>query len=493
MQDLQILEQQQQEAKRKLVSAQSTKQKRLDQLRQLNTLLEDKNFSNGTLRAKLQQSRDFLSIATRDLGNRKLTTDRLQVGIADFESKLKRGLNSAKMIQVCGAKIDSFQMVIEHKIENINRLRMEQMQTSTEVRVQYEQTETKDREFRMTIQDAHKRSREWGEEKVSLRNHISKLDDDKLAAQNAEQMTELQIQGAQDSIKIEEDRIASLKRKLRSEIEDATKKNKKKSSEIKAGFTSIMTLRNKVQEYQEKIFECREIEGHPQVKDFTLVFVQNVFRGDLARIEEETKREEHDLLALKKSIETTELACRNANERTLQNDKEASLLVASTKSLTEEEEKRQKSASDFQYSLEYGRAEVTKLEQNFQELEKTRKSEAQANLTAIADYDVEIGQQTKVVEDLKLNIHQADISLKTKIRLFEETEKLPLFQKLEKTKSKSTTEERKYQDFLHQSSEASIESKLQADFELKIYEEATNWETKNEMMISRCEQHLQSK
>ena len=156
MEDLHILEQQQREAQRKLVSAQTTKQKRLDQMRQLHTLLENKNFSNGTLRAKLQQSRDFLSIATREIGNRKLATDRLQDGIADFECKLKRGVQSAKMIQVCSAKIDSFLMLIEHMITSISRLGVERRQISKELRHTYEQSEKKDLELRFAIQDVHK-------------------------------------------------------------------------------------------------------------------------------------------------------------------------------------------------------------------------------------------------------------------------------------------------------------------------------------------------
>ena len=110
MQDLRILEQQQRDAKEKLVSAQNTKQKQLDRQRQLNTQLENKNYSNGTLRAKLRQSHDFLSDATRELGNRKLTTGQLQDGISDFECKLKRGLQSRNLIQICVAKIDFFKI-----------------------------------------------------------------------------------------------------------------------------------------------------------------------------------------------------------------------------------------------------------------------------------------------------------------------------------------------------------------------------------------------
>ena len=475
------------------MSAQTNKQKRLDQMRQLNTLLENKNYSNGALRAKLQQSYDFLSIATRELGIRKLATERLQDGIADFECKLKKGLKSAKMIQVCGAKIDSFLMVIEHKIATMRRLRIERIHISTEIRQKCEQTEKKDRWLRSAIKDAHNSARKWGNEKVSLRTKISKLDNDKIIAQNAEQMTELQIQGTEDKIKIEAERVASSKRTLFKEMEDVNKQRETVSSEIKISSTTLETLRHEDQQYHEKIVECSKVEGYHQGKGITLVFDQNIFRNDIERIEEETKRDEDDLRTLKKSIEDTELACKISIEKTLQNDKDASLIVSAAKSLAEEEEKRQKYAMDFQVSLERTRAEVAKLVESVQEMEATRKFEARANLKAISDYDDNIGHQTKSVEDLKLKMKLEDTSLKTKIRLFEATEIVPLQKKLEETKNKSLSQEKKYHDLVNLSGDALIESKLQAEFKLKIDDETAKLETKIKSVISRCEEHLQSK
>jgi hypothetical protein len=493
MEDLHIFEQQQLEAKRKLESAQTTKQKRLDQQRQLNTLLENKNYSNGALRAKLRQSHEFLSVATRELGNRKLATDRLQDGIAAFEWKLKRGLQSSKMIQICVAKIDSFLIMIEHRVANMSRLKMETLKISTETCHRYEQTEKKDRMLRSAIQDAHNRARKWGEEKVSLRTQISKLDSDKMVAQNTEQSTELRIQSAHEQIKAEVDRVASLKRTLSSEIEEATKQRETISSEIVTGSTSLEILKVKVQGYQEKIIECKKVEGQPQAKNISPVFDQSVFRGDLERFEEETKKDEDASLTSKKGIDDIEVANKISNERALQYDKEASILIASARSLTEEEEMRQKYAVDLQVSLENVRAEVSKLEESFQEMEETRGSEARSTLKAISDGDVDTREQIMAVENLKLKIKLEDTSLKTKIRLFEDTEKFLLLKTLEETKKKALGAEKKYQDLADVSSEESIESKLQAHFEQKIDEETIRWDTKNKIVISRCNEHLKSK
>jgi cell division septum initiation protein DivIVA len=188
-----------------------------------------------------------------------------------------------------------------------------------------------------------------------------------------------------------------------------------------------------------------------------------------------------------------ELADKISNERALQYDEEASILIASAKSLTEGEEKRRKHAVDLQVSLQNARAEVSKLEESFQEMEDTRGSEVRSTLKEMSDYDVETREQIKAVENLKLKIKLEDTSLKTKIRLFEDTEKFLLLKTLEETKKKTLSAEKKYQDLTDVSNEGSIEFKLQADFEHKIDEETIIWDTKNKNVISRCNEHLKSK
>jgi hypothetical protein len=490
MQDLHILEQQQCEAKRKLVSAQTTKQKRLDQQRQLNALLENKSYSNGALRAKLRQSHEFLSVATRELSNRKLVTDRLQGEIADFECKLKRGLRSAKTIQICGAKIDSSLIVTEHKIANMRRLKMQAMQTNTEIRRKFLRTKKKDQILRLAIQDTHKRTRKWGEEKVSLRTQIIKLDKDKMVAQNTDQSTELQINSIHDSIKAEADHVTSLQRTLSRDFEETTKQKEAVSSEIKAGSTTFETLKLEVQSHQEKITECKKIEGQARAKDVSPYFDQNVFRRDLERLEEESKKDEDESLAMKILAEDTEKASKISSERNLQNGREASIINVRSKSLTEDEEKRQKAAVDFQVSLKYARTEVAKLEDSFQEMRENRASEACTNSKAISGCDVDAQQHIEMVENLKLKIKLEDTSLKTKIRLFEDTEKLKVLKKLGDTKKRSLSAAKKYQDAVDASSEEIIQSNLQADFEPKIDEETQRCDSKNKNLISRFDKYL---
>ena len=493
MQDLQILEQQQQEAQRKLLSAQNIKQKRLDQQRQLNTLLEEKNYTNGVLRAKLQQSRQFLSIATRELGNRKLETNRLEDGIKEFDCKLKKGLESTKMMQISGGKIDSFLITIEHLVTNKRNLRMKVLEVSSEIRKKYEQTEKKDRMLRVDIQDAHKRARKLGEEKATLQMETSELDNDKMAAQNLEQESDLQIQSAYDQIKAEEDRGASLNRTLSSDIEQAKTKSEKISSEIAAASTSLDALKVEVQGYRDKILQCKKIEGYSEENDDSPFFDQHKFKEDLARLEEEKKKDEDELLALEKVAEETELKVKTLSENNIENDKKTSLLSSSAEALTEQENKRQKDAVDFQVSLEYARAEVAKLEERYQEMLELQKSEACADFNATSDYDVETKKQLKIVEDLKLKIKSEETSLREEIRLFEDTEKPLLEKKLDAAKKKSLDEQKKYKNLVEIYKEESIERKLQAEFGPKFDDETMKWDTTNKELISRCNKHLKSK
>ena len=196
------------------------------------------------------------------------------------------------------------------------------------------------------------------------------------------------------------------------------------------------------------------------------------------------------MATLTKSIEYIEQANKKSNERTIQNANEAQLLISSAKHLTGEEENRLKHALKFKLSLEHALSEVTKLEQSFREMKENRGSEASTNSKAMSYSDVGLKQQTQVAETLKLKIKEEDISLKTKIRLFEDTDKPRLVTKLDEAKQKSEHAEKKYQDLIETSSEESIESKFHADFEQKFHDETMKWDCQSKKLICRQNEHL---
>jgi chromosome segregation ATPase len=502
MKDIAILEQQQRDAQRKLESAQTTKENKLNQQRQLNTLLEKKKYSNGALRAKLQQCRDFLSGATRDLGSCKLGTDRFQREIGEFNDKLNKGIRSAKMIEVCNAKIDSLINLTEHKVSKISRLKRDRMDKTKKARMKYEQTEKEDRMLRSAIQDVHKKAREWAEEKASLRGEISKLDSDKMSAQNTEQSTELRVQSACDQIKSEEDRTFQVKDTQLTEIDETVKQKEIIRTEIDSMSDSIHTLKLDLQAQKEKIIECQKVEeGHPisttsiDDEDYVPVFDQNFFRMDLTKLEAVAKKEDDELNSLTSSIEEMERTLQESKKETLKNEEETTMLDSSAKSMSEEEENRRGETEEFQTILETTRTEVAKLKDSFREMEEIREAGVQTHYKAMADCDAEISKYTELIEDLKLKTKGEDTTLKTRIRLFEEEEKPKLLAALKAAEKGSRRAEKKHKDLIDMSTEASIESKLQAEyeFEKKFNDEKMKWEAKVRNIVVKRDTILEGK
>ena len=503
MKDIAILEQQQRDAHRKLESAKTTKQSKLNQQRQLNALLEKKKYSNGALCAKRQQCRDFLSGATRDLGSCKLGTDRFQGEIGDFNDMLNKGIRSAKMIEVYNAKIDSFINLTEHKLSTISRLKREKMDKTKKARMKYEQTEKEDRMLRSAIQDTHKKAREWAEEKASLHAEISKLDSDKMSAQNIEQSTDLRVQSACDQIKSEEDRSVQVKAIQLKEIDETVKQKVIIRSEIGSMSDSIQTLKLDLQAQKEKIIECQKVEdGHPITsssstddEDYVPVFDQNFFRMDLTKLEAVSKKEDDALNALNRSIEEMERSLQESKEGTLKNEEETTILDSSTKSMSEEEENRRGDAVKFQTIIETNRAEVAKLKDSFREMEEIREAGVQTHCKAMLDGDAEISRYTDLIEDLKLKIKREDTTLKTRIRLFEEEEKPKLLAALKAAEKGSRRAEKKHQDLIDMTTEASIESKLQAEFEFekKFNDEKMKWEAKVRNIVAKRDAILEGR
>ncbi|VEU38704.1 unnamed protein product [Pseudo-nitzschia multistriata] len=472
----------------KLVSAQTMKQKRLEHQRQLNSFLEKKNYSNGALRAKLLQCREFLSVATRDLSNRKLVTDRLQDGIADFEAKLKRGISSARMVRICNAKIDSLLITVDHKIANITRLKVEAIKINKESRKKYERLEERDKIIRLAIQDALEKSRLLVRRKRDFRSVIEKLDHDKMIAQNTEQQIELRTRSAHDQIKAEEDRHSSAKAILYRDIEKVTRQRTTVAFEIQEGCIALQNLNAMEQTQKEKISRCSKTQGHDfnfQEKEISPFSGQTQFRTDLTRLESEATKGEDNLDSLNKQVEDIDQAIEESRKRTARNQTEASALITSAEMTTKEEEKRRQMLLEIQTSLEAARAEVSKLDDSFREMKENRIAESRAHLKDMSCNDIGIQKQIQVVENLKLKMKLQETSLKTEIRLFEDTEKPRIAAKLKQAEENSRKEEKKYQDVLKESNDSSIDSKLRIQLKEKFSDEMMEWNVHNQNAIQR--------
>ena len=88
MADLLVLEQNHRESERKLASARLTKEHRIRQRNDLESQLQDLKFSNGGLRAQLNQYRELLATLTRELGERSIYAGAIDGSIREGEKKL---------------------------------------------------------------------------------------------------------------------------------------------------------------------------------------------------------------------------------------------------------------------------------------------------------------------------------------------------------------------------------------------------------------------
>ena len=501
MKDIAILEQQQRDAQRKLQNAQITKQSKLDQQKHLNENLEMKKYSNGALRAKLQQWRDFLSSATRELGGCELRRDRCADEIEDFGKKLNKGIRMADRIKISCAMIDSLSNLIEHKTSKIVRLKRGMVDGTKEARAKYEQIEKEDRMLRSSIQVAHRKAREWTEEKVSLCAEISKLDRDKVTAQNTEQSTELRIQSAFDQIKSEEDRASQLKLTQVTEMEEIAEQKKNIQSEIDSISNTIQISKVDLQAQKKKIIEQQKKEEGPPIsyltddEDNVPLVDQSFVRAHMKKFETEAKEEDGELESLNHSIKEIKRALQDLTDNTITNEKVAAKLESSINSMNEEEDKRGIDAEKFQETLKLSRFDLSKLKESFIEMKESREAETQSYSKKMKDCDDEILEHSELIEELKLKIKVEDTSLKTKIRLFKEELKPKLLEVLNETEDGSRRANKKYQELVEMSTDTSIGLKLETKFkfEERLNDDEARWEAKNRNLIARRDKILEGK
>lgn len=495
MQDLVILQEQQREAQMKLKSAKTTKKNKLEKQQQLNTLLEKKNFTNGSRRAKLVQLREFLSVATRDLGNRKLVADRLQEGISSFERKVKKGVRSTKMIQICNASIDSSLIIAEHKEAKIARLKFRAKLNRKSSRVKYDRMMEAEREIQRAIYGARKIIRRCNRRTKKLGHIINSRKHYKLMAHNKHQSIELRIRSVCDQMKVEVNRVTVTKAELSVQIQKVAKQREVTAFRILKGRSFRQKLNSHIQTQKGKIGDFFKSQGYipsAQLNGLYPLCSQATLRDGIVRFETETTKGNDDLEAIEKSIVEMERGINQSRENLARNHADTLGLLSSVKWMTCEEQERKQTIADLKMTLESARAEVGKLERSFLEMKGSRDNEISVYSNTMADIDIEIEKQTQMVESLKSNVKTEEIALKTKARLFEESEKPQLALKLEEAVEGSRRAETAYNDQREMSTEGAIESKLASKFKNKLGEEMMDLDIKNRRLVARCNERIES-
>lgn len=494
LEDLQVLEQQQQESKRKLAHAQATKQNRINQQKQLNAQLEGKKYSNGALYAQVEQSRKFLSGATRDLSACKLVTERLTKEISGFERKLKQSLYFARMVVSSNQKIESVIISVEHKIANVVRLKTEAREVIKILQKQVSSTEERDRMIRSAIQEAHANGHNCAEEQAGLRVANSKLENDRIAAQNLNQSTKLKCDGVRDQIKKMEERAAHSKAVQLQDLEVLAQHEDGFMLEQEALAVSILDADKLMQLQKEGVLEFQK---H---LDFELVYdsddgIPNTvdsFGPPLAAMEAEGNHQDADLKLLDDKLHEVEEKLKRSEDEILQNDALASKLLQEAESQAEEEAEREKSAVAFERDLAFAVEEVSNLDGSFVDLQKIRDTEATVFAQSVAECEDEITQHEQTIATMEKQIRMADNACRTQTRLFEETEKPKLLLLEREAANRSSTAEDHHKSLVERSSGETMEADLNTEYDVKRKMEQEKFDERCRKLDGKRDKYIES-
>jgi hypothetical protein len=495
LEDLQVLEHQQQESQRKLVDAQVMKQNRINQQKQLNTQLEGIKYSNGALRAQVEQSRKFLSGATRDLSARKLFTERVTDDISGFERKLKQGLYFVRMLVCCNQKIESIMITVEHKVLNVARLKVEASEVIKVLQKKFSETENEVQMIRSAIQEAHMTSHKCAVDQASLRAANSKLENDRIAAQNLDHSTKLKVDSIREQVKKAEERDAYSRATELQEREGLAREHDARMLEQEALEFSILEASKELQLHKDRIIA---IQQSPDFEFNLLImggsipsFGSDAFGPALTAMEVEVGREHADLNLLTAKIQQAEKDLEQCQNEVLQYDERAAQLLEQAESQAEAEAQRETSAVQFLSGLSSTREEVSKLDESFVELKNMRETEASTFGRTMADCESEITQHLRTVESLEKDIRMEENAIKTQTRLFEDTEKPKLLVLEKQAEHRSREAEQEQKNLAERSTYEVIDAALKKEFDEKLRLEKQKWAERCQMLDSKCDRYLE--
>jgi hypothetical protein len=466
LEDLQVLEQQQQESKRKLAQAQATKQNRINQQKQLNAQLEGKKYSNGALYAQVEQSRKFLSGATRDLSSCKLVSERLTEGISAFERKLKQSLYFTRLVISSNQKIESVIISVEHKIGNVARLKMEAKECIQTLQTKVSCTEDRYRIIRSAIQEAHAVGHNCAEEQAGLRVANSKLEKDRIAAQNLNQSTKLKCDGVREQIKKMEERANHSKAVQLQDLEILAQHEDGYMLEQESLDLSIVDADKLLQLQRQSILEFQKHldfelgyasdDGTPNVVDS--------FGPPLAAMAAKGNDADLDQKLLKEKLHEVEKELNRSHEEILQNDALASTLLDEAELQAKEQADRELSAVASQREVETAVEEASILEGSFVDLQILRDTEVAAFVQSMGECENAIAQHEQTIATLEKQIRMADNAIRTQTRLFDETEKPKLVLLEREAENRSKTAGDHHKSMVDRSSTERIETNLKTEY-----------------------------
>ena len=120
--DLRILQDQQNDAERRLQQTRATKQKRLEQQAAAEAQLDRLKYANGQQRAELQRATALLSVGQRHMAEARVKAERAGVDLRDFDRKVQKCLAVKRSLHSYQRMHDAMLQILRNMLSQLRRL-----------------------------------------------------------------------------------------------------------------------------------------------------------------------------------------------------------------------------------------------------------------------------------------------------------------------------------------------------------------------------------
>jgi hypothetical protein len=364
IQNLRMLEQQQVEARRKLLESRQVKGKEIDVQKKQLLLLESKKFSNGQSRGELDKYRDFLSFASRKMGDRRLSSSDLDRSINDFHRRLDGATQSSKLIKVTEFMVESVLAAIKRKVHTLGLMKDKSSATLKNAIDKYERAKEKEQQLRSSIHSAQSEIQKWAKQNKSLSAEIAKLEIDKSVIQLKEEETQNELRVIRDETKAEEEKFALAKNAHLLEIDEAESQLTTLLEDAAAFECTMQSDKATYESEKTKLFDSMKQEGWKFQTNSVEAF-KAAIQAEHANIERLFDTEMDNLSILEKEVKEMERRRTLIEIETREKDKESHAIDLQVDSIKTTEATRMAVAADIEKKVASGRAEIESIERKF--------------------------------------------------------------------------------------------------------------------------------
>ncbi len=435
-----------------------TKQQRVEHHAALESKLEHLKYSNGEFRAQLRQSREILSSSTRALGSRRLATEKASGDIRGFEKKLNRGLQSARVNAACRRKIDSLFILVENKLTQLGRLKIEAKAKLEKLEASLKEGKHKEETLRAAVQQEVSKAHQGANDLAAIRAQNIEAEKELLMAQNMEESTRTRVKALVCQIDSEKLQIEEQTTNLSTQI--TIEANKVASFEAQSeGLKNCLADRlqalNEEELNQNTSSEQKIAEGHFEIE---------TVEASLQASRTKARDVQDSNSILQDEIEKMQAALDNNAEIVACNRRACQETTNSAEEMMASETERRKELSSFQLELDLEREAVDKLEKSSQEMKETRSMTSARHSHAIIACDEALEQARQGIDEARRAKESADTEHASGAVKWE-TERVDIFAELERAKTKSKAAEGTLSEL------DMLSKKVEEGFKAKLHQE----------------------